>query len=41
MRVLDLGCGKGLTSIFIAKEFDVEVYAVDLWLSATENYERF
>ena len=30
MRVLDLGCGKGLTSIFIAREFDVEVYAVDL-----------
>ena len=41
MRVLDLGCGKGLTSFFIAKEFDVEVYAVDLWVSATENYERF
>lgn len=41
MKVLDLGCGRGLTSIFLAKEFDVEVYAVDLWTSPTENYERF
>ncbi len=41
MRVLDLACGRGLTSIFLAKEYDVEVYAVDLWTSATENYERF
>lgn len=41
MKVLDLGCGKGLTSIFLAKEFGVTVYATDLWISATENYERF
>lgn len=41
MRVLDLGCGRGLTSIFLAKEFDLEVYAVDLWTSPTENYQRF
>ena len=37
MRVLDLGCGKWLTSIFLAKEFGVEVFATDLWISATEN----
>ena len=41
MRILDLGCGKGLTSIYLAKNFDVQVYAVDLWITATENYERF
>lgn len=41
MKVLDLGCGKGLTSIFLAKEFGVQVYATDLWIGATENYNRF
>jgi len=41
MKVLDLGCGKGLTSIFLAKEFGVQVFAVDLWTSATDNYNRF
>ena len=40
MRVLDLGCGKGLTSIFRAKECDVTVFATDFWISATDNYER-
>ena len=41
MRVLDLGCGKGLTSIFLAKEFGLQVFALDLWISATENYKNF
>lgn len=41
MRVLDLGCGKGLTSVFLAKEFGVQVFATDLWVGATENYKTF
>lgn len=41
MRVLDLGCGRGISSVFLAKTFGVEVYAVDLWTSATENHRRF
>ncbi len=41
MKVLDMGCGKGITSVFLAKEFGVTVFANDLWISATENLKRF
>ena len=38
-RVLDLGCGLALTSLFIANETDSKsVYAFDLWIPASENY---
>jgi len=40
MRVLDLGCGRAKSSIFIAKEFDVDLWAVDLWYSPEENKQR-
>ena len=40
MRVLDLGCGKAKSSIFLAREFGVEVWATDLWVSPSENRER-
>ncbi len=33
MRVLDLGSGKGATSVFLAREFGVEVFAADLWVA--------
>lgn len=40
IRVLDLGCGKALSSIFLAKEFNVEVWAFDLWVNANDNWKR-
>jgi SAM-dependent methyltransferase len=40
MRVLDLGCGRASTSIFLHREFDVQVWATDLWFSAAENIQR-
>jgi SAM-dependent methyltransferase len=40
MRVLDLGCGKASSSIFLRREFGVEVWATDLWISASENFQR-
>lgn len=39
MKVLDLGCGSALTSIFLAKEFGVTVFAVDL-VRPDENQKR-
>lgn len=41
LRLLDLGCGKGLTSLYLAKETNAMVFATDLWISATDNYKRF
>src|SRR6478672_11077385 len=40
MRVLDLGCGKAVSSVFLATEFKVQVWAVDKAISATENLAR-
>lgn len=40
MKVLDLGCGTALSSIFLAKEYGVQVWATDLWINATENWKR-
>jgi len=40
MRVLDLGCGRAASSIFLQREFGVQVWATDLWFSASENIER-
>ncbi len=36
MRVLDLGSGKGATSVFLAREFGVQVAAADLWVPPAE-----
>lgn len=40
MRILDLGCGKAMTSIFLAREFDAQVHAVDLWMDPDHNWRR-
>lgn len=37
MRVLDLGCGRAMSSVFLHREFGVEVFATDLWFSAADN----
>lgn len=38
--VLDLGCGKALTSVFLAREFEVRVIAADWWVPPEENWQR-
>jgi cyclopropane fatty-acyl-phospholipid synthase-like methyltransferase len=40
MRILDIGCGKVMSSVFLAKEYDVMVFASDPLISATENWQR-
>ena len=40
MRVLDLGCGTAQSSIFLAREFDLQVWAADLWVDPTANWRR-
>lgn len=40
MRVLDLGCGRGASSVFLHREFGVQVWAVDLWFSPDERASR-
>lgn len=40
MRVLDIGCGTAMSSIFLVREFDVQVFATDPWIKATDNWKR-
>ena len=40
-RVMDLGCGQGLTSLFMAREYGLNVTACDLWCDPTDNAAFF
>jgi len=40
MKVLDLGCGRAMSSIFLAREYGVRVWAADLWTSPDHNWRR-
>lgn len=37
----DLGSGEGLTSLFLAKEYNLRVYALDLWSNPNDNQAFF
>jgi cyclopropane fatty-acyl-phospholipid synthase-like methyltransferase len=39
--MLDLGCGRGATSLFLASYFGVHVIALDLWTPATFLHDKF
>lgn len=40
LRILDLGCGYAGGSIFLAKDFGAQVWAMDLHVNTTKNYDR-
>ena len=41
MRILDLGCGMGLSSLYLAQEYGAKVFATDLFADPTQNYKNF
>ena len=41
MLILDLGSGMGLSSLYLVQEYGAFVFATDLYIDPTENYERF
>ena len=40
MKILDLGCGNGATSLFLANYNNLKVFAVDLWIDSTTIYNK-
>ncbi|WP_205473053.1 cyclopropane-fatty-acyl-phospholipid synthase family protein [Nocardioides sp. SYSU D00038] len=41
MRVLDLGAGRGASSVFLHREFGVQVWSTDLWFPVDDRARRF
>jgi len=41
MKILDLGCGMGLSALYLVQAHGAEVFATDLFADPTDNYERF
>ena len=39
-NVLDLGCGMAASSIFLAREYGLQVTAADLWIDSADNTRR-
>lgn len=40
VRVLDMGCGTGLSSLALSDKTDAQITALDLWCSAEDNLRR-
>ncbi len=40
LRVLDLGCGRGASSVFLHREFGVQVWSTDLWFGVDDRAQR-
>ena len=41
MKILDLGCGPGLSSLYLVQEYGANIFSTDLYADPTENYKRF
>jgi cyclopropane fatty-acyl-phospholipid synthase-like methyltransferase len=40
-KILDLGCGMGISSVLLAEKYGATVVAADLWIAPTDNARRF
>ena len=41
MKILDLGCGMGLSAVYLVQAYGTEVFATDLYADPTENHKNF